>query len=137
MTILRRLLPLAALAAGVLQAGGAWASGDFSCSVVWKLAQTAYADCNNLPFLSPGNDTRVNLQLLLLDAGKADLEPGPKTDPPIAASASPFTWEAFADLIGPRAPTPPDAADASNGDNGDYASGEGSRCRSNADGAAA
>jgi TolA-binding protein len=120
----------------MLPAGAAWASGDFSCATVWKLDQTSYADCNNLPFLSPGNDSRVNLQLLLTDAGRADIESPRKTDPPtpsIAANASPFTWEAFLDVIGPRAPGAPDDADADT----DYASGEGSRCRSNGVGAKA
>ncbi|HEX4197528.1 MAG TPA: hypothetical protein VHZ26_08800 [Caulobacteraceae bacterium] len=142
MTLLRKMLPLAILAAGGwLQAGGARASGDFTCTTAWKLDQTTYADCNNLPFLSPGNDSRVNLQLLLIDAGKAVIGPPPTTDPPtppIEASASPFTWEAFSDQIGPRTPGQPDSGDSvADPGSSDYASGEGSRCRTNADGAAA
>ena len=133
---LRKILALAILAICWAHAGAARASGDFSCSTVWKLDQTIYADCNNLPFLSPGNDTRVNLQLLLLDARRADLEAPRKTDPPtpdIAASASPFTWEAFSDVVGPRPPAPPTHADTKSA----AASGEGSRCRSNDTGAKA
>ena len=123
MNTLRTILVLAVLAVCGLHANAARASGDFGCTTAWTLRQTSYADCNNLPFLSPGNDTRVNLQLLLIDAGGADIEPAPKTDPctpPSADSASPFTWEAFADVIGPRPPGAPDA-DA----NSDYAAGEG------------
>ena len=134
--ILRILFPIALLAAFSLQAGAARASGDFTCTPAWKLDKTIYSDCDNLPFLSPGNDSRVNLQLLLLDAGQAKLGPPPATDPPtppIADSASAFTLEAFSVLVGPRPPAPPADADSSP----DYASGEGSRCRSNADGAAA
>jgi hypothetical protein len=142
MALLRKILPLLILSAGGwLQAGAARASGDFVCVTTWKISQTVYADCNNLPFLSPGNDTRVNLQLMLIDAGRANIGPAPKTDPPtppIDASASPFTWEAFSDMIGPRTPGEPDSAD-SGADPGssDYASGEGSRCRTNDNGAAA
>jgi hypothetical protein len=134
--ILRIPVPLALLAAFSLQAGPARASGDFTCTPAWKLAKTIYSDCDNLPILSPGNDSRVNLQLLLVDAGQAKIGPPPKTDPPtppIDDSAAPFTLEAFSALIGPRTPGAPADAEASS----DYASGEGSRCRSNADGAAA
>ena len=133
MNALANILPLALLTVCCLQAGAVRASGDFSCATVWALDQRTYADCDNLPFLSPGNDTRVNLQLLLLDAGRADIEPPPKTDPPtspISQSASPFTWEAFSDLIGPKLPDASDEPDA----NSDYASGEGSRCRSDGGG---
>jgi hypothetical protein len=142
MTLLRKMLPLLILAAGGwLQAGAARASGDFTCTTVWTLKQTVYADCNNLPFLSPGNDTRVNLQLMLIDAGRANLGPPLTTDPPtppIEDSASPFTWEAFSDQIGPRTPGEPDSADsADDPGSSDYASGEGSRCRTNDDGATA
>ncbi|HLY80510.1 MAG TPA: hypothetical protein VKQ70_14100, partial [Caulobacteraceae bacterium] len=132
--ILRILVPLALLTAFALHAGPARASGDFTCTPAWKLAKTTYSDCDSLPMLSPGNDSRVNLQLLLLDAGQAQIGPPPKTDPPTApieGSAAPFTFEDFHALIEPQGPQAP--ADA----NADYASGEGSRCRSNDAGAAA
>ena len=134
--ILRIVVPLALVAGFLLQAGTARASGDFTCDPSWKLAKTVYTDCDNLPFLSPANDSRVNLQLLLLDAGQAKLGPPPKTDPPtapIADSASSFTLMDFSALIGPQPPAPPTDAD----DSSSYASGEGSRCRSNDTGAAA
>src|SRR5580692_494432 len=105
--ILRILFPLTLLAAFALQAGAARASGDFTCTPAWKLDKTLYSDCDNLPFLSPANDSRVNLQLLLLDAGQAQLGPPPVTDPPtppIDASAESFTLEAFSALIGPKPP---------------------------------
>jgi hypothetical protein len=133
--ILRILVPLALLAAVSLQAGAARASGDFTCTPAWKLDKTVYSDCDNLPLLSPANDSRVNLTLLLLDAGQAQLGAPPATDPPtppIDASAEAFTLEAFTAMIGPK---PAGAADADSSP--DYASGEGSRCRTNGDGAAA
>ncbi len=129
--ILRLLLPLAIVAVVSLQAGAAHASGDFSCDVTWKLAKSVYSDCDDVPFLSPGNDSRVNLQLLLLDAGRAKIGPPPATDPPTAPivdSAAPFTLEDFSTLLGAKKP---------GDDDSDYASGEGSRCRSNDSGAAA
>src|ERR1022692_2748816 len=112
----RILVPLALLAAFSLQAGPARASGDFTCTPAWKLAKTTYSDCDNLPFLSPANDSRVNLQLLLIDAGEAQIGPPPKTDPPTASiddTAAPFTFEAFHALIGPRTPGAPADADFS------------------------
>jgi hypothetical protein len=129
--ILRLLLPLAIVMTVVLQAGAAHASGDFACDETWKLAKTVYSDCDDVPFLSPGNDSRVNLQLLLLDAGRAKIGPPPAADsqtPAIAGSAAPFTLQDFSTLLGAKGP-----AD----DSSDYASGEGSRCRSNAGGATA
>ncbi|HWF76137.1 MAG TPA: hypothetical protein VN694_03080, partial [Caulobacteraceae bacterium] len=128
----RRLAPLAVAVLVCLQAGAAHASGDFSCDVTWKLAKSVYSDCDDVPFLSPGNDSRVNLQLLLIDAGRAKLGPPPVTDPPtppISGSAAPFTLQDFSALLGAKAPS-------DDGDS-DYASGEGSRCRSNAAGGAA
>ncbi|HEY1750018.1 MAG TPA: hypothetical protein VGG29_02065 [Caulobacteraceae bacterium] len=133
--ILRLLLPLVIVATVCLRAGAAHASGDFACDPTWKLAKSVYSDCDDVPFLSPGNDSRVNLQLLLIDAGRAKLGPPPPPDPPtdppappISGSAAPFTLGAFSALLGAKVPA---------ADDPDYASGEGSRCRSNASGAAA
>jgi hypothetical protein len=71
----RKLLALLLFAAGVAFAAPTWASGDFTCQVSWTLKETERSDCDNQPFLAPGNDSRVNLQLLLLDAGKISLHP--------------------------------------------------------------
>ena len=43
------------------------ASSDFECSPGLKLNHTAMTGCDNMVILQPGNDTRVNLTLLLLD----------------------------------------------------------------------
>jgi len=49
----------------------AYASGDFGCgSPKGRLFFRAYDTCNSVPFLSPGNDSRLNLELMLIDAGK-------------------------------------------------------------------
>lgn len=55
------------LAAWPIAAG---ASGDYGCSARWTLAGSAY-DCVGTAILSPRNDTRVNLALLLRDGGAA------------------------------------------------------------------
>ncbi|UTH36912.1 hypothetical protein NLY39_01805 [Pseudomonas sp. KHPS1] len=67
----KRLLPLALLTG--LHAAPALASSDMTCAPSWKLISDQLSGCNNLAFLSPGNDSRVNLQLLLDDAGHLKL----------------------------------------------------------------
>jgi hypothetical protein len=63
----KRRLPLALLAG--LQAPAALASSDKTCQPSWRpLIADRLSACNNLAFLSPGNDSRVDLQLLLDDA---------------------------------------------------------------------
>jgi len=75
--IWRGVLPMVLLLSG-LGLQPAQASGDFGCSVTWSLKQDQLDGCNNLPFLSPANDSRVNLRLLLADRG---LEPLPNRPP--------------------------------------------------------
>ncbi|HEX8443066.1 MAG TPA: hypothetical protein VF631_05405 [Allosphingosinicella sp.] len=103
------------------------ASGDYGCGPSWKLDQAA--GCDNLIFLAPGNDTRVNLTLLLLDkAGRqappAQAEPG-GYDPYLPEPL--FDWSGFRARFKTAAEPAP---------NSSFADGEGSRCRSNATGAA-
>lgn len=131
----RKILFVVLLAAIGLAAAPAWASGDFTCVPSWTLANAQRTDCDNQPFLSPGNDSRVNLQLLLLDAGAAKLHPpAPRKDDapsdtlPISSSASPFTLDDFTGLL-----TPAEAA-APADDGSGFPDGEGSRCRSNGPG---
>lgn len=62
-----------ALCAGVsLQAQ---ASGDDSCYPDWRVSQDSLTACSNMPFLSPGNDSRTNLRLLLAAKKNAPLTP--------------------------------------------------------------
>ena len=63
---IRSLTPLA-LIIGATIGGQAQASGDDSCYPAWSLLRDSLDVCNNLAFLSPGNDSRVNLRLLLAD----------------------------------------------------------------------
>lgn len=52
----------------LISAGAAHACADVSTPGRWALDQTSYADKNGMPFLSPGNDSRLNLLLLMIDA---------------------------------------------------------------------
>ncbi|TLP76645.1 outer membrane assembly lipoprotein YfiO [Pseudomonas nitroreducens] len=143
-------LTLLALITGCLGVQEARASSDDSCYPSWNLKRDSLDVCNSLPFLSPGNDSRVNLQLLLADAGQASIPnhaltddeqqlgygqvpfplarwlegaaPGDSTDSSSAASTAPL-----ADLAA-RIGLPADAVQSSADS---FASGEGSRCRSN------
>lgn len=80
---MKRLVPLAVSALALLvPAAAVQASGDFSCSPVWKLANGSYG-CNDSAVLAPGNDTRVNLFYLLRDRqgiGTAGLSYAPPSE---------------------------------------------------------
>jgi len=96
------------------------ASGDFSCTPSWRLSHVEMTGCDNMAILQPGNDTRVNLALLL-----SDLRPAK-----VAASGSapidPLAdWPGFVAAFYPDWKAPEDDS---------YADGEGSRCRSNGPG---
>ncbi|MDQ0468478.1 hypothetical protein [Labrys wisconsinensis] len=100
------------------------ASGDFTCSPSWTLAHDTFSACGNMAMLAPGNDTRVNLVLLL-----ADLHPRPKAALVAPAGAGEgggddplFDWPSLKARLFSG---PGESFD------GGYASGEGSRCRSN------
>ncbi|MBB4858314.1 hypothetical protein HNO88_001633 [Novosphingobium chloroacetimidivorans] len=60
----------AALAAAAAWPGTAGASGDYGCTPRWSLA-ISYYECAGTALISPRNDTRVNLALLLRDKGAA------------------------------------------------------------------
>lgn len=65
-------LGLVALAAGASAAIGWACAGGDEDSPRWALAAKTYAPYGDSAFLSPGNDTRVNLLLLLADRRPAD-----------------------------------------------------------------
>jgi hypothetical protein len=102
------------------------ASGDFGCAPSWKLAHGNLTGCDNMAMLSPGNDTRVNLLLLLADTPG---NTGALADPKRVAPDALFEWGTFATRL---SPLPEKAAP----DDGSYADGEGSRCLSNMSGTA-
>ncbi|HVY98918.1 MAG TPA: hypothetical protein VHA35_05415 [Dongiaceae bacterium] len=120
----------------LLLAGCPWrepaqASGDFGCYPEWTLAHPDYTGCDNMAMLQPGNDTRANLLLLMLDQ---------RGDAPATAAAAPTPdplsdWETFGARFQPASPAPAqDAAESNTDAESSYAEGEGSRCRSDAAG---
>ncbi len=115
------LLASALLAAA--WASPAQASGDYGCYPEWKLAHRDLSGCDNMALLGPGNDTRVNLTLLMMD-----MQPGSAPAAPDAPANDPlFDWLTFRERLIARPDTPEDMR---------YAEGEGSRCRSNPSGTA-
>jgi hypothetical protein len=155
----RLLSGLAAVVTLVALASVAHASSDYTCWPRWTLKRRDATGCNNVPFLSPANDSRVNLLLLLADSGQVT----------IAASTSDF-WRRIGydavpfplDALNERDETRPGnvpASDVAGETNGEtlatlaaqigepidesaprpatsFALGEGNRCRSNTNDAA-
>ncbi|UXZ94727.1 outer membrane assembly lipoprotein YfiO [Pseudomonas phytophila] len=70
-----RLLTSLAIAVCASASSLAQASSDDSCYPTWSILSEQLDPCSNLPFLSPGNDSSVNLRLLLANAGKLQLSP--------------------------------------------------------------
>lgn len=112
------------LLALLLCSSTARASGDFACSRSWKLRHSDFTGCNSMTKLSPGNDTRINLALLLVQAGERATAP-PKDGSPLAPL---FDWSAYQAWAYPAAPKLGDDQ---------RAAGEGSRCLSDTDGTTA
>jgi hypothetical protein len=102
----------------------AYACADVGQSPTWELAKDYYDSGGNGAFLTPGNDTRVNLLMLLADRrGTMVRHPAARTEgPPLVL----FPWKVMAAAA--EAP----AAESVTGE-----SGEASRCQTRASGAAA
>lgn len=64
-----RLLTASAVLVGSALFNQAHASSDDSCYPEWKVVHEDLDACNNQAFLNPGNDSQVNLRLLLADKG--------------------------------------------------------------------
>ncbi|AKA83735.1 hypothetical protein [Pseudomonas synxantha] len=146
------LSPLAlALLAGIsLQAQ---ASSDDSCYPDWRVSRDSLEPCSNQPFLSPGNDSRVNLRLLLADKKAAPLTPNALGEDDLAQGFGPVPFPVYRLVPVPAANDEPDnKADDSRTAELDtllqplgikreeyktageaFLNGEGSRCRSNSD----
>lgn len=119
------------------------ASGDYGCETPrGALFFFGYQSCNSVPFLSPSNDSRLNLELLLMDAGRLTGSLNLQT---------PDYYTPMKDFVSLRVPfdldnwelREPGSASAINSsgqtrttDSGDYAQGEGSRCNSAGEGLA-
>jgi len=129
---MRSILAGAFSCALLLPTGAALACGDGSPpkTLHWSLDHREYAGRGGLPFLSPGNDSRINLEFLMLDAS-------PKTikTPESALDATPEDINAYYPVLSsiftiadmnaacgrdPGASAPPPG----------LADGEGSRCLS-------
>jgi len=110
-----------------------YASGDFGCPAPrGALLFRTYDKCNSVPFLSPGNDSRLNLELLLIDAGKLT---GTMSLPQEGTIRSDTAWLVvpfdFEDWQVHETGSAADNSSASwAADSRDYAQGEGSRCNS-------
>lgn len=113
----------ATVAALVGWAAPARASGDNRCTPKWTLANRDLTGCDSRLVLGPGNDTRVNLFLLLRDRHRGAVQPPARRDAPLLPQ---FDWLTFRAAWEP--PAPPDE---------NYLTGEGSRCRGSDDATAA
>jgi len=131
----RTLIPLLVLCGFVLAAPPARASGDFTCDPAWKLNHTSFTGCDSTAILGPGNDTRVNLMLLMGDKRLDKLSPANLG----GGTAAPFGWLDYLGVVYGKPAEAAAAADATPDTltpaSSEFASGEGSRCLSNASGA--
>ena len=141
-------LALALLASTSLPA---LASSDDSCYPDWRVARDSLDTCNNLPFLSPGNDSRVNLRLLLADKKAIALTPNALNDDDLAQGFGPVPFAVYRLTPVGSGETQPDSDNSPTAEldtllqplgikREDYKTageaflnGEGSRCRSNDD----
>ncbi len=118
-------------------AGAAWgceAIDDFNGT--WTLLRKSYAGKSGLPFLSPGNDTRINMQLLMMDAHPWPIAPLTGEAPVSTSDAGNqpvlFAIDDLGKVLKPTSgPGSGDAATAFAGEDG------GTRCASSGDGEAA
>ncbi|MCQ9426561.1 outer membrane assembly lipoprotein YfiO [Pseudomonas sp. LJDD11] len=72
-----RLLTALTVTVGCAFSLQAQASSDDSCYPRWSLIKDNLEPCSNLAFLSPGNDSQINLRLLLADKGVLPPSPQP------------------------------------------------------------
>ncbi|MBB4125158.1 hypothetical protein GGR77_000429 [Xanthomonas translucens] len=111
---------LAALLLCACFAAPALASSDAGCDSSLLLDFGDYSGCQNTAALAPGNDTRVNLLLLMRDGAAPATVPADPLEPA-------FTWEAAVQALQPPMTDPAGAADGT-------LDGEADRCNSNARG---
>jgi hypothetical protein len=141
-------LALALLASTSLPA---LASSDDSCYPDWRVSRDSLDTCNNLPFLSPGNDSRVNLRLLLADKKTVALTPNALNEDDLAQGFGPVPFAVYRLTPVGSGETQPDSDDSPTAEldtlleplgikreeyktaGEAFLNGEGSRCRSNDD----
>jgi hypothetical protein len=132
----------------------ALASSDNFCFPDWRVARSSLDRCNNLPFLSPGNDSRANLRLLLADKKGAPLTPNALDEDDLAQGFGAVPFPQYRLALASNGETEPDSDDSPTAEldtlleplgikREDYTTagegfitGEGSRCRSNDDSSA-
>lgn len=117
-----RILIATLLALGASSTGPALASSDMGCDHRLIPAPVVYSDCASTALLAPGNDTRVNLALMMMDAhGIAAPASLPSADPLQRPERQvPFGWSSFSR----RVLSPAEAGE----DSGTWARGEGTVC---------
>ena len=104
---MRRIAGMAAALLGSLalpQSAGA--SGDYGCTPRWTPANRVYDSCGSQALLAPGNDTRVNLFLLLRDRQGAQQVGGlvyPTQDADPLLGHNFFGWKVLRDAYFPQA----------------------------------
>ena len=105
----------------------AQASADSTCYPDWKVKQTQMFGCNGMALLSPGNDTRINLLMLLADRhGDVGVSHATSYDAmDRRGDAQPFDYGVFSVALGQK---PPEDENANS---------YGDRCISNSSGQAA
>jgi hypothetical protein len=90
----------------VIAASPVYASSDSTCYPAWKIKQTDLDGCSSTALMSPGNDTRVNLLMLLYDRhGSVGVSHIPSYDSYAdglrRGEAQPFDYPVFANTLGP------------------------------------
>jgi hypothetical protein len=128
---MNRLWRILVLVLSLFWTVSAHASSDSTCYPDWKLKQTDRSGCSSTALLSPGNDTRVNLLMLLKDRHGTVGQAGRYSYylPDRRGEAEPFGYSVFAETLGPSPKS------ANDDDSGGFA--VGTRCISNITGGAA
>lgn len=118
-----------AILASIGLANPATASGDDDCDPHLRVPHRRFSRCDSLTAMSPGNDTRVNLLLLLTDHDHKPTGSSPPSRLPASPEGYPAALVDWRDLRNRWFPAP----DQKPG----YATGEGSRCQTDAGGTTA
>ncbi len=117
-----------------------YASGDYGCGAPrGTIFFRSYETCNSVPFLSPSNDSRLNLELLLIDAGRLTGSFNPTQTPDLPLTKDYVSLRVPFDLENWQLREPGSSSASGTGGSTpespyDSAQGEGSRCNSAADG---
>ena len=130
------MVAMAASAWLAVTASPAQASADMGCRSGWTLYETQFGSCSGRALLSPGNDSRVNLAMLLGDRfGPLGVAIRPFYVEPMERSpAGGFDWPSFLATVATMPPDPAENMTAVRSADDDLV---GTRCQSNASGRAA